>query len=37
MSKRLKSLQKKNARQKKMIAEQDLEMEILKQASKGNS
>lgn len=37
MSKRLKSLQKKNARQKKMVAEQALEMEILKQASKGNS
>jgi putative transposase len=32
----LKSFQKENARLKKMVAEQALDMEILKEASKGN-
>ena len=32
----LKSLQKENTRLKKMVAEQALDMEILKEASKGN-
>ena len=36
MVKELKSLQKENARLKKMVAEQALDMEILKEASKGN-
>ena len=36
MAKELKSLQKENARLKKMVAEQALEMEILKEAAKGN-
>ncbi len=36
MVKELKTLQKENARLKKMIAEQALDMEILKEASKGN-
>ena len=36
MAKQLKSLQKENARLKKMVAEQALDMEILKEAAKGN-
>lgn len=36
MAKELKALQKENARLKKMVAEQALDMEILKEASKGN-
>ena len=36
MAKELKSLQKENARLKKLVAEQALDMEILKEASKGN-
>ena len=36
MVKELKSLQKENTRLKKMVAEQALDMEILKEASKGN-
>ena len=36
MSKELKVLQKENARLKKLVAEQALDMEILKEASKGN-
>ena len=36
MAKELKSLQKENARLKKMVAEQALDMEILKEAAKGN-
>jgi transposase-like protein len=36
MSKELKSLQKENARLKKLVAEQALDMEILKEAAKGN-
>ena len=36
MAKQLKALQKENARLKKMVAEQALDMEILKEASKGN-
>ena len=36
MAKELKSLQKENARLKKMVAEQALDMEILKEATKGN-
>ena len=36
MLKELKTLQKENARLKKMVAEQALDMEILKEASKGN-
>lgn len=35
MVKELKSLQKENARLKKMVAEQALDMKILKEASKG--
>ena len=34
--KELKALQKENARPKKMVAEQALDMEILKEAAKGN-
>lgn len=36
MLKELKTLQKENGRLKKMVAEQALDMEILKEASKGN-
>jgi putative transposase len=36
MAKELKSLQKENARLKKMVAEQALDMDILKEAAKGN-
>lgn len=36
MAKELKALQKENARQKKMVADQALNMEILKEAAKGN-
>ena len=36
MTKELKALQKENARLKKMVAEQALDMEILKEATKGN-
>ena len=36
MSKQLKSLEKENARLKKLVAEQALDMEILKEAAKGN-
>ena len=36
MSKQLKSLVKENARLKKLVAEQALDMEILKEAAKGN-
>jgi transposase-like protein len=36
MVKQLKSLEKENARLKKMVAEQALDMEILKEAAKGN-
>ena len=36
MTKELKSLQKENARLKKLVAEQALDMEILKEAAKGN-
>ena len=36
MAKELKALQKENARLKKMVAEQALDMEILKEAAKGN-
>ena len=36
MAKELKSLQKENARLKKVVAEQALDMEILKEAAKGN-
>jgi putative transposase len=36
MSKQLKSLEKENGRLKKLVAEQALDMEILKEASKGN-
>jgi transposase-like protein len=36
MAKQLKALQKENARLKKMVAEQALDMEILKGASQGN-
>ena len=36
MAKQFKALQKKNARLKKMVAEQALDMEILKEATKGN-
>ena len=36
MAKRLKALQKENVRPKKMVAEQALDMEILKEAAKGN-
>ena len=36
MAKQLKVLKKENARLKKMVAEQALDMEILKEAAKGN-
>ncbi len=36
MAKQLKALQKENGRLKKMVAEQALDMEILKEAAKGN-
>ncbi len=36
MAKELKGLQKENSRLKKMVAEQALDMEILKEAAKGN-
>ena len=36
MAKELTALQKENARLKKMVAEQALDMEILKEAAKGN-
>ena len=36
MAKQLKSLQKENSRLKKLVAEQALDMEILKEASRGN-
>ena len=36
MAKQLKILEKENARLKKMVAEQALDMEILKKAAKGN-
>jgi len=36
MAKELKTLQNENARLKKMVAEQALDMEILKEAAKGN-
>lgn len=36
MAKELKALQKENARLKKLVAEQALDMEILKEATKGN-
>ncbi len=36
MVKQLKTLEKENARLKKMVAEQALDMEILKEAAKGN-
>ena len=36
MAKELKTLQKENARLKKMVADQALDMEILKEATKGN-
>ena len=36
MAKQLKSLKKENGRLKKLVAEQALDMEILKEAAKGN-
>ena len=36
MAKQLKTLEKENARLKKMVAEQAIDMEILKEAAKGN-
>ena len=36
MAKQLKALEKENTRLKKMVAEQALDMEILKEAAKGN-
>ena len=36
MAKQLKTLEKENARLKKMVAEQALDMEILKEAANGN-
>ena len=36
MAKELKAVQKENARLKKMVAEQALDMEILKEAAQGN-
>ena len=36
MVKQLKALQKENVRLKKMVAEQALDMEILKEAAQGN-
>ena len=36
MAKQLKALERENARLKKMVAEQALDMEVLKEAAKGN-
>ena len=36
MAKQLKAMEKENARLKKLVAEQALDMEILKEAAKGN-
>ena len=36
MAKELKALQKENARLKKLVADQALDMDILKEAAKGN-
>jgi hypothetical protein len=36
IAKQLKALEKQNARLKKLVAEQALDMEILKEAAKGN-
>ena len=36
MAKQFKALEKENARLKKMVAEQALDMDILKEAAKGN-
>ena len=36
MAKELRALQKENARLKKMVAEQALDMDILKEAAQGN-
>ena len=36
MAKQLKTLEKENARLKKMVAEEALDMEIIKEAAKGN-
>ena len=36
MTKEFKALQKENARLKKLVADQALDMEILKEAAKGN-
>ena len=36
MAKQLKAFEKENARLKKLVAEQALDMEILKEAAKGN-
>jgi len=36
MAKELKALQKENVRLKKMVAEQALDMEIMKEAAQGN-
>ena len=36
MAKEFRALQKENARLKKMVAEQALDMELLKEAAKGN-
>ena len=36
MAKELKALQKENARLKKLVAEQALDMDILKEAAQGN-
>lgn len=36
MAKELKALQKENSRLKKLVADQALDMEILKEAAKGN-
>jgi putative transposase len=36
MVKQLKSLEKENSRLKKLVADQALDMEILKEAAKGN-
>ena len=36
MAKQLKALEKQNARLKKLVADQALDMEILKEAAKGN-
>ena len=36
MAKELKALEKENARLKKMVAEQALDMEILREAARGN-